>query len=151
MLSMFRRLAIVVSIDGEVLRPAIYELKGSESTQDLVQLAGGLGPKAYAKSARLQRINADGFVTVFDVDLTQQRASLHGGDHVTIDAVTDYKKDVVSLVGNVRHEGDFAWREGMRVSDVIAENNKLNPDTDMNIALVVRELANSADIRVSEF
>ena len=144
----------VVSINGEVLRPAIYELKGSESTQDLVQLAGGLGPKAYAKSARLQRINTDGFVTVFDVDLTQksdQSFSLAGGDHVTIDAVTDYKKDVVSLVGNVRHEGDFAWRKGMRVSDVIAENNKLNPDTDMNIALVVRELANSADIKVLSF
>ena len=144
----------VVSINGEVLRPAIYELKGSESTQDLVQLAGGLGPKAYAKSARLQRINTDGFVTVFDVDLTQksdQSFLLAGGDHVTIDAVTDYKKDVVSLVGNVRHEGDFAWREGMRVSDVIAENNKLNPDTDLNVALVVRELANSADIKVLSF
>ena len=45
----------------QVLRPAIYELKGVESTQDLSELAGGLGPKAYAKSARLERINDDGF------------------------------------------------------------------------------------------
>ena len=144
----------VVSIDGEVLRPAIYELRGSESTQDLVRLAGGLSPKAYAKSARLQRINTDGFVTVFDVDLTQksdQSFSLAGGDHVTIDAVTDYKKGVVSLLGNVRHEGDFAWREGMRISDVISENDQLNPDTDLNVALVVREFANSVDIRVLSF
>ena len=144
----------LASIDGEVLRPAIYELKGSESTQDLVRLAGGLGPKAYAKSARLQRINTDGFVTVFDVDLTQksdQSFSLAGGDHVTINAVTDYKKGVVSLLGNVRHEGDFAWREGMRISDVISENDQLNPDTDLNVALVVRELANSVDIRVLSF
>ena len=144
----------LASIDGEVLRPAIYELKGSESTQDLVRLAGGLGPKAYAKSARLQRINTDGFVTVFDVDLTKksdQSFSLAGGDHVTINAVTDYKKGVVSLLGNVRHEGDFAWREGMRVSDVISENDQLNPDTDLNVALVVRELANSVDIRVLSF
>ena len=74
-----------------------------------------------------------------------------GGDHVTIDAVTDYKKDVVSLVGNVRHEGDFAWREGMRVLMLLLKIDKLNPDTDMNIALVVRELANSADIRVLSF
>ena len=143
-----------VSIDGEVLRPAIYELKGGESTQDLVRLAGGLSSKAYAKSARLQRISTDGFVSVFDVDLTQksdQSVSLRGGDHLSVDAVTDYKKDVVSLLGNVRHEGDFAWRKGMRISDVIAENNKLNPDTDMNIALVVRELANGMDIKVLRF
>ena len=143
-----------VSVDGEVLRPAIYELKGGESTQDLVRLAGGLSSKAYAKSARLQRISTDGFVSVFDVDLTQksdQSVSLRGGDHLSVDAVTDYKKDVVSLLGNVRHEGDFAWRKGMRISDVIAENNKLNPDTDMNIALVVRELANGVDIKVLRF
>ena len=143
-----------VSIDGEVLRPAIYELKGGESTQDLVRLAGGLTSKAYAKIARLQRISTDGFVSVFDVDLTQksdQSVSLRGGDHLSVDAVTDYKKDVVSLLGNVRHEGDFAWRKGMRISDVIAENNKLNPDTDMNIALVVRELANGVDIKVLSF
>ena len=56
-----------------------------------------------------------------------------------------------SLLGNVRHEGDFAWREGMRISDVISENDQLNPDTDLNIALVVREFANSVDIRVLSF
>lgn len=144
----------LVSIDGEVLRPAIYELKGGESVQDLVRLAGGLGSKAYEKSARLQRINADGFVTIFDVDLTKrsdQSLYLRDGDHIAIDTITDYRKDVVSLAGNVRHEGDFAWREGMRVSDVISENNKLKPDTDMTVAIVVRELANSANIEVLSF
>jgi protein involved in polysaccharide export with SLBB domain len=144
----------LASVEGQILRPAIYELKGGESIQDLVDLAGGMGPKAFAQSARIQRINADGFMTVFDVDLTRsadQSFALHGGDHLTVDAITDYKKDIVSLVGNVRHEGDFAWREGMHVSDVISENDKLNSDTDMNVALVVRELANSADIKVLSF
>ena len=144
----------LASIDGEVLRPAIYELKGGESAQDLIDLAGGLGPKAFAESARLERVNADGFMTALDIDLIQsadKELRLHGGDHLTVDAITDYKKGVVSLLGNVRHEGDFAWREGMRVSDVISENDQLNPDTDLNIALVVREFANSVDIRVLSF
>ena len=144
----------LASIDGEVLRPAIYELKGGESAQDLIDLAGGLGPKAFAESARLERVNADGFMTALDIDLIQladKELRLHGGDHLTVDAITDYKKGIVSLLGNVRHEGDFAWREGMRVSDVISENDQLNPDTDLNVALVVREFANSVDIRVLSF
>ena len=53
----------LASIEGQILRPAIYELKGGESAQDLIDLAGGLGPKAFAESARLERVNADGFMT----------------------------------------------------------------------------------------
>ena len=144
----------LVSIEGQILRPAIYELKGGESLQDLIGLAGGMGPKAFAQSARLQRINTDGFMTVFDVDLTQsvdKSFALHGGDHLTVDAITNYKKDIVSLAGNVRHTGDFSWVEGMHVSDVISGIDKLNPDTDLDTALLIRELSNSSDIEVIIF
>ena len=144
----------LASIEGQVLRPAIYELKGSESIQDLVELAGGIGPKAFAQSARLQRINIDGFMTTLDVDLTQaedKRASLRGGDHLTVDAITNYKKDVVSLEGAVRHAGDFAWRDGMRVSDIVTSRDKLNPDADLGAVMLVREVPNSADIEMLIF
>ena len=144
----------LASIEGQVLRPAIYELKGSETIQDLVELAGGMGPKAFAQSARLQRINVDGFMTTLDVDLTQsgdKRASLRGGDHLTVDAITNYKKDVVSLQGAVRHAGDFAWRDGMRVSDIVTSRDKLNPDADLGAVIIVREIPNSADIEMLIF
>ena len=144
----------LVSIEGQVLRPAIYELKGSESTGDLINLAGGLGPKAFSSSARLERINDEGFMTVLDLDLSQlgdKAIALQGGDHLKIDAITDYKKDIVTVSGAVRHGGEFSWREGMNVSDVISDREKLNPDTDLDVALVVRELRNSADIEVLTF
>lgn len=144
----------LASIEGQVLRPAIYELKGTETIQDLVELAGGMGPKAFAQSARLQRINVDGFMTTLDVDLTQtadKRTSLRGGDHLTVDAITNYKKDVVSLQGAVRHEGDFAWRDGMRVSDIVTSRDKLNPDADLGAVMIVREIPNSADIEMLIF
>ncbi|MDC0584966.1 SLBB domain-containing protein [bacterium] len=144
----------LVSIEGQVLRPAIYELKGAESIGDLIDLAGGLGPKAFSSSARLERINDEGFMTVLDLDLSQlgdKAIALQGGDHLNIDAITDYKKDIVTISGAVRHGGEFSWRKGMRVSDVISNREKLNPDTDLDVALVVRELKNSADIEVLTF
>jgi protein involved in polysaccharide export with SLBB domain len=73
---------------------------------------------------------------------------LRRGDHLAVDAITDYKKDIVTLSGAVRHAGDFSWREGMRISDVISDRDQLNPDTDLDVALLVRELSNSADIEV---
>ena len=61
----------LVSVDGQVLRPAIYELKGGESVSDLIALSGGLGPKAYASNASIERIQDGGFLTVLDLDLTK--------------------------------------------------------------------------------
>jgi len=93
-------------------------------------------------------------MTVIDVDMTQsadQSFALHGGDHLKVDGISDYKKDVVSLTGNVRHEGYFAWRAGMQISDVISGRDMLNPDTDLDVALLIRELSNNADIEVLIF
>jgi protein involved in polysaccharide export with SLBB domain len=120
----------------------------------LIDLAGGLGPKAFSSSARLERINDEGFMTVLDLDMGQpgdKAIALQGGDHLKIDAITDYKKDIVTISGAVRHGGEFSWRQGMKVSDVISNREKLNPDTDLDVALVVRELKNSADIEVLTF
>ncbi len=144
----------LVSVEGQVLRPAIYELKGGESAGDLVSLAGELGPKAFSASSRLQRINDDGFITVLDLNLNKPKdrnIKLQAGDHLVIDAITDYKKDIVTVSGAVRHAGDFGWREGMRVSDIISDRDKLNPDTDLDVSLLIRELDGSADIDVIVF
>ncbi len=142
----------LVSIGGEVLRPAIYELKGDESVADLVALAGGLGPKAFAQSSKLQRVNATGFLTVFDLNLEtsrDQEFQLRGGDHLSIGAITEYKKDIVTLSGAVRHEGDVAWRKELRIIDVIPSPKKLMPDADLSQVVLVREIANKPDISVS--
>ena len=48
-----------VGIDGEVYRPALYELKNDTNLQELVNLAGGLTPQAYPQLVRIERNNDD--------------------------------------------------------------------------------------------
>lgn len=144
----------LVSIEGQILRPAIYELKGGETIEDLVKLAGNLGPKAFPKSSKLERINNDGFMTVFDLDLTQSRdktLDLRRGDHLTINAITDYKKNIVTLLGAVRHDGEFSWHKGIRISDLIPDKDTLSPSADVQVGLLVRELENAVDIEILIF
>jgi polysaccharide export outer membrane protein len=45
----------LVTIDGEVKRPAIYEVLPSETLGNLLEMAGGLNASGYAKSASLRR------------------------------------------------------------------------------------------------
>jgi len=45
-----------IGIRGEVLRPAIYELKQNESLKDLIRISGGLKATAYAYRVQIDRI-----------------------------------------------------------------------------------------------
>jgi polysaccharide export outer membrane protein len=143
----------LVSIDGQVLRPAIYELKGEATATDLIELAGGLGSKAFPQSARIERINDDGFMTVVDVDLTKadgQSLILKEGDYLRIDSIVDRKESIVTLTGHVYHPGEFKWREGMRVSDILGGIEKFPPSLDLNYALISRETKPIGDLEVIE-
>ena len=59
-----------VSVNGEVLRPAIYEIRNEASVGDLINLSGGLTPEADQRRARLERRNEEGERVVTNIDLS---------------------------------------------------------------------------------
>ena len=48
-----------ITVDGEVRRPAIYEVKNEESVAELVALAGGLNANANRAAVKLERVVAE--------------------------------------------------------------------------------------------
>jgi polysaccharide export outer membrane protein len=139
----------LVSIGGEILRPAIYELNGEVTAGDLVELAGGLRQKAFSKGASIERIDGDGFMTVVDLDLTKkvgQTLLLEAGDHIHIDEINGRKESIVTLSGHVYHPGEFKWQPGMRLSDVLDSIDRFPPNLDLDYALISRETKPVGDL-----
>lgn len=131
-----------VSVKGEVRRPAIYELKGQTRLQDLLELAGGLAPRAYASGAMISRVGQSGFMGVVDVDLGSAKdlmTEVKNGDVLIIPTIAKHKQHVVSLVGHVHHQAEFLWRPGLRVSDIVKDVSQLKPNADLGFALIRRE------------
>jgi polysaccharide export outer membrane protein len=131
------------SVNGEVRRPAIYELKGTVKAKQLVDLAGGLTPRAFTKSARIHRIGSSGFKSVVDIDLNSakgQNTPIQNGDLLVIDSATEQQEMVVSLSGHVYHPSQFLWQEVMRISDVVKSVDSLKPNADLDFALITRRL-----------
>ena len=131
------------SVDGEVKRPAIYELKGGTTVKQLVAMAGGMQAKAYPNRATIQRSDADGFMTVVDLDLTAASGlaePVDNGDLLIIDSVVERKEAVVTLSGHVYRPGEFRWKAGLRVSDLVKDVRQLRPDSDLDFALIRREV-----------
>jgi len=132
-----------VSVEGEVVRPAIYELSGQENVQGLVTLAGGYTTKAYKSSVRLERITEEGLIDLMTLDLNNNQdlhKKLKNGDFLTIEQVAKRTPNYVSVKGNVARAGRYQWREGQRIADLFPSiQRSLNKSSDLDYSLVVRK------------
>lgn len=131
-----------VGVAGQVRRPAIYELKGERSIEQVLALAGGLLPTAYPQATQIERIDKDGDRTLVDVDISKPRglrADLQSGDTLRVYSILEKMEDIVLLSGHVQRPGGYQWRPGMRVSDLIPSIQKdLLPRPDLDYALIRR-------------
>lgn len=132
----------VVGVEGAVVRPARYELRGGETVGDLVETAGGAKAGAQLASARLERLLPEGVRTVANIDLRQPadlRRPLRGGDLLRVAPALDRVVGTVELRGHVRQPGYFEWREGLRLTDVIRSPDDLMEMADTGYVLIRRE------------
>jgi polysaccharide export outer membrane protein len=151
----------IVNVDGEVHRPAIYEIKNESTITDVVRLAGGLTPEADTSNAMLTRIDESQHRVVVQVDLATAGATpqtVHNGDLLRVFRLRPTLDSGVLVQGHVFTSGAFAYRQGMRLSDVLHSIDDLRPNADIHYVLIRRELppdrhisVTSADLAVALF
>jgi len=138
-----------VAIDGEVLRPAVYEIKQATVLKDLISIAGGLLPEAYDKSVQVKRQSDDG-IRVVSQDYsraTGQVYRLKAGDSVFVQKRNTGFREQIVLSGAFIQPGRRGYSQGMRVSDVLGNvDANLRDDADLSIAMLVREQARHVQV-----
>jgi polysaccharide export outer membrane protein len=131
-----------VGIEGEVYRPALYELKNDTNLQELVNLAGGLTPQAYPQLVRIERNNDDFLRIIAEANLTTpkgKQAKVKPGDRIEVASISDITGQYVEVKGAATRPGRYAWVPGMRVSSVIRSlDNDLLNEADKRYAAIVR-------------
>ena len=121
-----------VAISGSVNEPAIYELKEAErKIRGLLELSGGLPVLASPRKARIERVAPEQdparFVQDLTLDANGLETALRAGDIVHVVPISLQFANSVSLVGSVASPTRYAFRRGMRISDLVASNNFLVP------------------------
>jgi polysaccharide biosynthesis/export protein len=132
-----------VAVDGEVHRPAIYEIRSESSVADVIRLAGGLTPEADTEKAALMRIDDALHRVVLQVDLTGSAGRtelVRNGDSLRIARLRPTLDAGVLVQGYVYTPGAFAYRPGMRLTDVLRSVDDLRPNADLHYILIRREL-----------
>jgi polysaccharide biosynthesis/export protein len=140
-----------VSVDGAVNRPAIYELKGEKTVNQAIEIAGGLLPDADEKLGQLERILPSRLREMRNVDLTVSAngaIELANGDKLRIPAIRPTLENSVTLTGFVFRPGQFEYRPGLRLTDVINSFDELRPNADVHYIMIRREVPPDEHIEV---
>lgn len=142
----------MVAVKGEVVRPALYELKANETLADAIRFAGGPAAAAHLPTVRVQGVR-DGQRQVLTVNaVSEARQRLRDGDEVHIPRVAEVLDNAITITGAVSRSGAFEWRQGIRINDILrSPTQDLLPDADLNYGLIIRHSRENFELRLFQF
>jgi protein involved in polysaccharide export with SLBB domain len=136
----------VVGISGYVKRPAIYEMKGSQTIEDVINLAGGVLPLSYLENVVIERItdHQKRIVKTFNLDPNNEQTNnelktlVRDGDLIKIYPVIETMQKVVYLEGHVQYPREYEYKEGMRLLDLIPSYKTLLNEPYLSVGEIIR-------------
>lgn len=127
-----------VTVEGQVKRPGIFEMKKGETFTDLLSFASGFNEFAYTASVNvLQKTNKE--FKVRDVKFAEfSTYKPSSGDVFRVTKILNRFENRIKIDGAVFRPDTYSFYEGMRVSDLIAKAEGLKEDAYSNRARIIR-------------
>ncbi len=150
-----------VKATGELLRPAIYELKPGQTLRDLIAAAGGFTPQALRRRVQIVRVlpparRLPGGRDRVVVDLASDQFDdglgpafpMEAGDSVRVFTIADRQRLSVRVIGNVWVPGTVGFTPGMKLSEAIQLSGGPRPDVYLGSILLSRLQPDSSRIQL---
>jgi protein involved in polysaccharide export with SLBB domain len=139
----------VVTVEGMVRRPAVYELRNEKTLLDVLDLSGGILPAAALRHIEVQRLVAHEKRTMLSVEISDTsdpeavRAQMSGfevqdGDEIHIFPIAPYNSDSIYLQGHVLRPGRYSYKPEMKLSDLVTSYADLLPEPSTRYAEIIR-------------
>jgi polysaccharide export outer membrane protein len=139
----------VVTVEGMVRRPAVYELRNEKTLVEVLDLAGGILPAAALRHIEVQRLVAHEKRTMLSVEIGDTsdgeaiRAQMSGfavqdGDEIHIFPIAPYNSESIYLIGHVLRPGRYSYKPEMRLTDLVTSYADLLPEPSTRYAEIVR-------------
>jgi len=130
-----------VTLEGQVKRPGIFEMKSGETFKDLLSFASGFNEFAYTASVNvLQKTSKD--FKVKDISSSEYGSYKPlAGDVFRISKILNRFENRIKIEGAVFRPEIYSFYEGMRVSDLVAQADGLKEDAYLDRATIVRTKA----------
>jgi protein involved in polysaccharide export with SLBB domain len=127
-----------IEIKGQVKRPGIFELNGTESFKQFLQYAGGFDDTAYTAWLKVIQKN-DKEKSVKDLSAKEFANYLpKAGDIIQVSRILDRYQNRVTLTGAVFRPDVYELTTGMRISDLVQRADGLKEDAFIGRAQLIR-------------
>jgi protein involved in polysaccharide export with SLBB domain len=127
-----------VTVEGQVKRPGIFEMKRGEVFSELLTFASGFNELAYTASVNvLQKTNKEFKVR----DIKESEFGVYqprSGDVFRVSKILNRFENRIKIEGAVFRPNTYAFYEGMRISDLVAKADGLKEDAYSNRARIIR-------------
>lgn len=127
-----------VTLEGQVKRPGIFEMKPGETFTDLLSFASGFNEFAYTSSVNVLQKTGKG-LKVKDIKSTEFGSYKPlSGDVFRVSKILNRFENRIKIEGAVFRPNTYSFYEGMRISDLIAQADGLKENAYTNRATIVR-------------
>jgi len=131
----------LITLEGAVIRPSIYELIEGEDLLDLFEIAGGFKANAILQNIQIKRFLNDR-EQIIDVNLNDLMKSnrdfkLQNGDVVLVNEIKQSYDNYVNVFGAVNVPGKYAIGDNTKLFDVLQRVN-VQPNALSEIAYIKR-------------
>ncbi|MFD2034407.1 SLBB domain-containing protein [Belliella marina] len=127
-----------VTVEGEVKRPKIYEVKSGESFGQLLKYAGGFTDEAFQDRINVTRVSgkeravSDIFKDQFSI------FTVKGGDVYKVGKVLNRYSNRVQIKGAVFREGNYALSDGLTLKKLIENADGVRGEAYLERASILR-------------
>jgi protein involved in polysaccharide export with SLBB domain len=138
-----------VTLEGMVRRPGIYELSREKNLTEVLELAGGVLSSGTLRHIDVERVQAHENRTMLRVDMpdtndvasvsqTLDNFSVQDGDKIKISPILPFSEKTVYLDGHVFRPGKYAYRDGMKITDLVRNYRDVLPEPYEQHAEIIR-------------
>lgn len=129
-----------VEVIGFVKREGLYEVKEGEKLSNLIDFFGGFTANAYKDNLVIERISG-AKREVKEVAISEaEKFAIYGGDKLIVHKLSDIYHNKISITGAVYQPGNYAYRDGMTVLDLINKAAGIRDEAYLNRAILFRTL-----------
>ncbi|UTN04643.1 SLBB domain-containing protein [Flavobacterium bizetiae] len=127
-----------VTVEGEVKRPGIFEMKKGEKFSDLLNFASGFNEFAYTASVNVMQKTGKEF-KVHDINESEYNSYMpQSGDVFRVTKILNRFENRIKIEGAVFRPDYYSYNEGMRISDLITRAEGLKEDAYTKRARIIR-------------
>jgi protein involved in polysaccharide export with SLBB domain len=135
----------VVAVAGEVKRAGIYEVKEKTSLSQVLAMAGGITAYGFTGRVQVERIEGNSNRVILDYEPGEgekgkklDEVTVEDRDMVKVFPISQIARKLVRLTGNVVRPGEYQFKPGMKVTDLLQGFDSLLPESFLDASEISR-------------